>query len=36
MIAVDVTLARKFMSAITFQAGFRFDADHVFYFYRLW
>jgi len=33
-IAVDVTPGRKFMSAISFQAGFRFDADHVFYFYR--
>ncbi|WP_338742427.1 hypothetical protein [Haloplanus salilacus] len=33
-IAVDVTPGRKFMSAIAFQAGFKFDADHVFYFYR--
>jgi len=33
-IAVDVTPGRKFMSAIAFQAGFRFDADHVYYFYR--
>lgn len=33
-IAVDVTPGRKFMSAIAFQAGFRFEADHVFYFYR--
>lgn len=33
-IAVDVTPGRKFMSAIAFQAGFRFGADHVFYFYR--
>ena len=33
-IAVDVTPGRKFMSAIAFQAGFRFDADHVFYFHR--
>lgn len=30
-VAVDVTPGRKFMSAIAFQAGFRFDADHVFY-----
>src|SRR6056297_3179328 len=33
-IAVDVTPGRKFMSAIAFQAGFKFDADHVFYFHR--
>ena len=33
-IAVDVTPGRKFMSAIAFQAGFRFGADHVYYFYR--
>jgi hypothetical protein len=33
-IAVDVTPGRKFMSAIAFQAGFKFGADHVFYFYR--
>jgi hypothetical protein len=33
-IAIDVTPGRKFMSAIAFQAGFRFGADHVFYFYR--
>lgn len=33
-IAVDVTPGRKFMSAIAFQAGFRFGADHVFYFHR--
>ncbi len=33
-IAVDVTPGRKFMSAIGFQAGFRFGADHVFYFHR--
>jgi hypothetical protein len=31
--AVDVTPGRKFMSAIAFQAGIQFDADHVFYFY---
>lgn len=30
-VAVDVTPGRKFMSAIAFQAGFQFDADHVFY-----
>lgn len=33
-IAVDVTPGRKFMSAMAFQAGFKFDADHVFYFHR--
>jgi hypothetical protein len=33
-IAVDVTPGRKFMSAIAFQAGIRFDADHVYYFHR--
>ena len=33
-IAVDVTPGRKFMSAIAFQAGFKLDADHVFYFHR--
>lgn len=33
-IAVDVTPGRKFMSAIAFQACFRFGSDHVFYFYR--
>lgn len=33
-IAVDVTPGRKFMSAIAFQAGFKFDATHVFYFHR--
>ena len=33
-IAVDVTPGRKFMSAITFQAGFKYNADHVFYFHR--
>lgn len=31
--AVDVTPGRKFMSAIAFQAGIQFDADHVFYLY---
>jgi len=30
-VAVDVTPDRKYMSAIAFQAGFRFEADHVFY-----
>ena len=30
-VAVDVTPGRKFMSAIAFQAGIQFDADHVFY-----
>lgn len=30
-VAVDVTPGRKFMSAIAFQAGLRYDADHVFY-----
>jgi len=33
-IAVDVTPGRKFMSAIAFQSGFKFDADHVYYFHR--
>ena len=32
-IAVDVTPGRKFMSAIAFQAGIQFEADHVFYLY---
>lgn len=32
-VAVDVTPGRKFMSAIAFQAGMQFDADHVFYLY---
>ena len=31
--AVDVTPGRKFMSAIAFQAGIQYDADHVFYLY---
>jgi hypothetical protein len=31
--AVDVTPGRKFMSAIAFQAGIQFEADHVFYLY---
>lgn len=33
-VAVDFTPGRKFMSAIAFQAGFKFGADHVFYFHR--
>jgi len=33
-IAVDVTPGRKFMSAIAFQAGFQFEADHIYYFHR--
>lgn len=32
-VAVDITPGRKFMSAIAFTAGIRYDADHVFYFY---
>lgn len=32
-VAVDITPGRKFMSAIAFAAGMRYDADHVFYFY---
>jgi hypothetical protein len=31
--AVDVTPGRKFMSAIAFQSGMQFEADHVFYLY---
>ena len=31
--AVDVTPGRKFMSAIAFQAGMKFEADHVYYLY---
>jgi hypothetical protein len=30
-VAIDVTPGRKFMSAIAFQAGMQFGADHVFY-----
>lgn len=30
-VAFDVTPGRKFMSAIAFQAGVQFEADHVFY-----
>ncbi|SEW01477.1 CRISPR-associated ring nuclease [Halobacterium jilantaiense] len=33
-IAIDVTPGRKFMSAIAFQAGIQFGADHVYYFHR--
>jgi hypothetical protein len=33
-VAVDITPGRKFMSAIAFQAGIQFDADHVYYFHR--
>jgi hypothetical protein len=33
MAAVDVTPGRKFMSAIAFQVGIKYDADHVFYLY---
>lgn len=32
-VAVDVTPGRKFMSALAFQAGMRYGADHVFYLY---
>lgn len=31
--AVDVTPGRKFMSAMAFQAGLQYDADHVYYLY---
>lgn len=31
--AVDITPGRKFMSAIAFTAGMRYDADHVYYLY---
>lgn len=33
VVAVDVTPGRKFMSAISFQAGIQFGADHVYYLY---
>ncbi len=33
-VAIDVTPGRKFMSAIAFQAGIQFGADHVYYFHR--
>lgn len=32
-VAVDVTPGRKFMSAIAFQSGIKYDADHLFYFH---
>lgn len=32
-VAIDVTPGRKFMSAIAFQAGIQFGADHVYYLY---
>jgi len=32
-VAIDVTPGRKFMSAIAFQAGIQFEADHVYYLY---
>lgn len=32
-VAVDITPGRKYMSAIAFAAGLRYDADHVFYLY---
>ena len=32
-IAIDVTPGRKFMSAIAFQVGIQFGADHVYYLY---
>lgn len=32
-VAVNVTPGRKFMSAIAFQAGMQYEADHVYYFY---
>lgn len=32
-VAVDVTPGRKFMSALAFQSGIQFGADHVFYLY---
>lgn len=33
-IAIDVTPGRKYMSAIAFQAGIQFGANHVYYFHR--
>lgn len=33
IVAVNVTPGRKFMSAIAFQAGMQYGADHVYYFY---
>ena len=32
-VAVDFTPGRKFMSALAFATGMRYDADHVYYFY---
>lgn len=32
-VAVDITPGRKFMSAIAFGTGLRYDAEHVFYLY---
>ena len=32
-VAVDITPGRKFMSAIAFATGMRYDADHVYYLY---
>jgi hypothetical protein len=32
-VAIDVTPGRKFMSALAFQAGIQFGADHVYYLY---
>lgn len=32
-VAVDITPGRKYMSAIAFTAGMKYNADHVFYFY---
>lgn len=32
-VAVDITPGRKYMSAIAFATGLRYEADHVFYFY---
>lgn len=32
-VAVDITPGRKFMSAIAFATGMRYDADHVYYFH---
>lgn len=33
VVAVDITPGRKFMSAIAFATGMRYEADHVYYFY---
>lgn len=30
-VAVDVTPGRKFWSSLSFRAGFKYDADHIFY-----